>query len=231
MSLPFVLTDVRSTEPILMDLKRCGGNDAQKYDSLKNAMIKNFAGVHSSADNLTMISATWFYASMMTCVYALKTIYAQEMLIRLKTMMDLFAQYHTSLLFDIVKPLSSFFPFETFRFVVYYYLDLVYRTIYGVMSIFASVFIQRSFLLQLAFVMLMTVPGLIIDIIISFYIMMAYEVYAIIFKTPRKRVQFFYRFALLYGVIVLIFANTTGNKEREEEVEDFIIKCLGKILY
>jgi hypothetical protein len=229
MSTNFVLTDVRHTKPILSDLKKINMATQEKYISLRDKLNRKFS---DTTDGVGLISVLWLNCAIMTCVYQLQTSYFQTMLVRLRTLIDTFADYHTTLLMQMIRPLSMFFPFESFRVLIYYYISTVYKFIYGflktVVTIYGGFF--NHFYLQMLFVMTVTTPLMMLDLALSFGVMFTHEIYAILFGTKRKRAQFFYRFAMGYGMMVLIMVDSSKDNSRVVEIEDYLVNCLKKML-
>jgi hypothetical protein len=225
----FVLTDVRHTKPILSDLRKGSKADQEIYSHFRDKLIDRF----SESDNGVMMSSVvWLISAILTSSYILKSAYYENIMTRLRILVDLFAEHHTNMIFSIVKPLSMFFPFETFRFVVLYYINMVYRTVFGLLNFAISTYTSmvHSHYFQLIFMALIICPLLIIDFMLSFIYMFSHELFAILFRSDRKRSQFIYRPVLLYGIIVLVLVDARNHKEREAEVEDFVINCLKKII-
>jgi hypothetical protein len=225
----FVLTDVRHTKPILSDLRKGSKADQEKYSHLKDKLIDRFADTDSG---VMVSSVVWLLSAILTSSYILKSAYFENMMTRLRILVDLFAEHHTNMIFSIIKPLGMFFPFETFRFVVLYYINMVYRTIFGLLNFAISTYTSMAYshYFQLMFMAVIVCPLIIIDFILSFIYMFSHELFSILLRSNRKRSQFIYRPVLLYGIIVLVLVDARNHKEREAEVEDFVINCLKKIV-
>ena len=225
----FTITDSRHIKPILMDLKKCNHFEYQHFSTLKDNLVAEYS---LTEKDTYLISFYWLLISFLRVFYLLENKYYSLIQSRLETIIALSAEYHATLISQLLQPFHLFYPINTFLIVIKYYLSLIYGIFFNIVSFFLKEYVKNSanFFIYVLFISILLIPILVVELILSLWIMIIHEFTSILLGTQVRRSQFIYRFVLLYGVIVLVLVNTNDDIQKEASIDQFIMNCIHKIL-